>query len=212
MLTIVIATHNNHKVVELLRSMESLPITWVTLKDLQIDTIIEEDGTSIDENATLKAQEYARLTGMYTLSDDSGLTVDALNGRPGVHSSRYGEPNMSSKQQRALLLNELYDISWNKRQAQFRCTLVLAHPYSTDLNIASGICQGLITTSDRGTGGFGYDPIFYIPDQSCTMAEMSSLTKNRVGHRGKATLRMKIKIANLISRNKISGANASSTK
>jgi len=193
------ATHNNHKSVELSRLMSGLPIIWIALKDLQIDTIVEETGTTIHENATLKAQEYARLTGMYTLADDSGLTVDALNGRPGVHSSRYGGPNMSSKQRRELMLNELHGVSWSKRQAQFRCTLVLASPDSADLKIASGICQGLITISDRGTGGFGYDPIFYVPHQSCTMAEMNSDTKDRLGHRGKATFRMKSQIANLIS-------------
>ena len=199
MIKIVIATHNNHKSVELLRLMAGLSITWITLKDMQIDTIIEETGTTIHENAILKAEGYARLTRMYTLADDSGLTVNALNGRPGVHSSRYGGPNMSSKQQRELMLNELHGVSWSKRQAQFRCTLVLASPDRADLKIASGICQGLITISDRGTGGFGYDPIFYVPHQSCTMAEMNTDTKDRLGHRGKATFRMKSQIASLIS-------------
>ena len=100
MLKIVIATHNNHKSIELLKLMSSLPITWMTLRDLQIDTIVEETGTTIQENATLKAREYARLTRMYTLADDSGLAVEALNGRPGVYSARYGGNDISSKQQR----------------------------------------------------------------------------------------------------------------
>ena len=199
MLKIVIATHNNHKSIELLKLMSSLPITWMTLRDLEIDTIVEETGTTIQENATLKAREYARLTRMYTLADDSGLAVEALNGRPGVYSSRYGGNDISSKQQRELLLKELYSISWTNRKAYFRCTLALANPYNTDITVTNGVCQGLITTSDRGTKGFGYDPIFYVPHQSCTMAEMDADTKNRIGHRGKATHKMKGQISKLIS-------------
>ena len=199
MLKIAIATHNNHKSIELLKLMSSLPITWMTLRDLEIDTIVEETGTTIQENATLKAREYARLTRMYTLADDSGLAVEALNGRPGVYSARYGGNDISSKQQRELLLKELYSISWTNRKAYFRCTLALANPYNTDITVANGVCQGLITTSDRGTKGFGYDPIFYVPHQSCTMAEMDADTKNRIGHRGKATHKMKGQISKLIS-------------
>ena len=199
MLKIAIATHNNHKSIELLKLMSSLPITWMTLRDLEIDTIVEETGTTIQENATLKAREYARLTRMYTLADDSGLAVEALNGRPGVYSARYGGNDISSKQQRELLLRELYSISWTNRKAYFRCTLALANPYNTDITVTNGVCQGLITTSDRGTKGFGYDPIFYVPHQSCTMAEMDADTKNRIGHRGKATHKMKGQISKLIS-------------
>ena len=199
MLKIVIATHNNHKSIELLKLMSNLPITWMTLRDLEIDTIVEETGTTIQENATLKAREYARLTRMYTLADDSGLAIEALNGRPGVYSSRYGGNDISSKQQRELLLKELYSISWTNRKAYFRCTLALANPYGTDITVANGVCQGLITMSDRGTKGFGYDPIFYVPHQSCTMAEMDANTKNRIGHRGKATHKMKGQISKLIS-------------
>ena len=192
MLKIAIATHNNHKSIELLKLMSSLPITWMTLRDLEIDTIVEETGTTIQENATLKAREY-------TLADDSGLAVEALNGRPGVYSARYGGNDISSKQQRELLLKELYSISWTNRKAYFRCTLALANPYNTDITVANGVCQGLITTSDRGTKGFGYDPIFYVPHQSCTMSEMDADTKNRIGHRGKATHKMKGQISKLIS-------------
>tara|TARA_B110000014_G_C20035701_1_gene538051 strand:- start:165 stop:764 length:600 start_codon:yes stop_codon:yes gene_type:complete len=199
MLKIVIATHNNHKSIELLKLMSNLPITWMTLRDLEIDTIVEETGTTIQDNAILKAREYARLTRMYTLADDSGLAVEALNGRPGVYSSRYGGNDISSKQQRELLLKELYSISWTNRKAHFRCTLALSNPYGTDITVANGVCQGLITMRDRGTKGFGYDPIFYVPHQSCTMAEMDADTKNRVGHRGKATHKMKGKISKLIS-------------
>ena len=199
MLKIVIATHNNHKSIELLKLMSNFPITWMTLRDLEIDTIVEETGTTIQDNAILKAREYARLTRMYTLADDSGLAVEALNGRPGVYSSRYGGNDISSKQQRELLLKELYSISWTNRKAHFRCTLALSNPYGTDITVANGVCQGLITMSDRGTKGFGYDPIFYVPHQSCTMAEMDADTKNRVGHRGKATHKMKGKISKLIS-------------
>ena len=199
MLKIAIATHNNHKSIELLKLMSSLPITWMTLRDLEIDTIVEETGTTIQENATLKAREYARLTRMYTLADDSGLAVEALNGRPGVYSARYGGNDISSKQQRDILLKELYSISWTNRKAYFRCTLALANPYNTDITVTNGVCQGLITTSDRGTKGFGYDPIFYVPHQSCTMAEMDADTKNRIGHRGKATHKMKAQISKLIS-------------
>ncbi len=199
MLKIAIATHNNHKSIELLKLMSSLPITWMTLRDLEIDTIVEETGTTIQENATLKAREYARLTRMYTLADDSGLAVEALNGRPGVYSARYGGNDISSKQQRDILLKELYSISWTNRKAYFRCTLALANPYNTDITVTNGVCQGLITTSDRGTKGFGYDPIFYVPHQSCTMSEMDADTKNRIGHRGKATHKMKGQISKLIS-------------
>ena len=198
MLKIVIATHNNHKSIELSKLMTNLPITWITLKDLGIDTVVEETGTTFQENATLKAREYARLTRMYTLADDSGLAVEALDGRPGVYSSRYGGNNISSKQQRELLLKELYSISWKNRKAQFRCTLALSNPDGTDITVVNGVCEGLITMGDRGANGFGYDPIFYVPHQSCTMAEMDADTKNIVGHRGKATHKMKGLISKLV--------------
>ena len=94
---------------------------------------------------------------------------------------------------------KIIPISWTNRKAHFRCTLALSNPYGTDITVANGVCQGLITMSDRGTKGFGYDPIFYVPHQSCTMAEMDADTKNRVGHRGKATHKMKGKISKLIS-------------
>jgi len=198
MLKIVIATHNNHKAIELSKLMASLPITWITLKDLEIDTMVEETGTTFQENATLKAREYARLTRMHTLADDSGLTVEALDGRPGVYSARYGGNDITSKQQRELLLKELYSIPWKDRQAQFKCTLALSNPNSTDITVVNGVCEGLITIGDRGANGFGYDPIFYVPHQSCTMAEMDADTKNIVGHRGKATHKMKDRISKLI--------------
>ena len=191
MLKIAIATHNNHKSIELLKLMSNLPITWMTLRDLEIDTIVEETGTTIQDNAILKAREYARLTRMYTLADDSGLAVEALNGRPGVYSSRYGGNDISSKQQRELLLKELYSISWTNRKAHFRCTLALSNPYGTDITVANGVCQGLITTSDRGTKGFGYDPIFVPDGYNKTFGEMSPNLKMSIDHRFKAFIKIK---------------------
>ena len=195
---IVIATHNNNKIFEIKQLMANIPIKFITLQELGVTTTVEENGHTLQENAVIKSKQYAKLTGLNCLSDDSGLMVDALNGRPGVHSARYGGPNATSSQQCNSLIQEMSNVPWENRQAEFRCTFALYVADHNQLIITHGICKGLITETSRGSNGFGYDPIFYILDHSCTMAELDQNTKNQISHRALAATAMKTNISNLL--------------
>lgn len=183
---ILLGTGNRHKLLELQRLLAQLPLRWHTLTDLQIDTDVEEKGTTFAANAAHKARAYCRRSGLPTLADDSGLAVDALSGRPGVRSARYAGPNATQTEQWQKLLYEMRTISWELRSAQFHCALALAIPGYTKLVTAEGICSGLIAMQPCGTGGFGYDPLFYIPEHAATIAELTSIDKDKISHRGRA--------------------------
>ncbi|QZZ19013.1 RdgB/HAM1 family non-canonical purine NTP pyrophosphatase [Leptothermofonsia sichuanensis E412] len=178
MARLVVATGNPGK----LKEMEAylVELGWeLTLKPEQLE--IEETGDSFAENACLKASQVAEATGEWAIADDSGLEVDALDGAPGVFSARYGKTD-SERIERLLnaLGNEL------NREARFVCAIAIARPDGTIALQAEGICPGRILHAPRGTGGFGYDPIFYVPEQSQTFAEMPAAVKHRISHRGRA--------------------------
>jgi XTP/dITP diphosphohydrolase len=178
MARLVVATGNPGK----LKEMEAylVGLGWeLTLKPEQLE--IEETGDSFAENACLKASQVAEATGEWAIADDSGLEVDALDGAPGVFSARYGKTD-SERIERLLnaLGNEL------NREARFVCAIAIARPDGTIALQAEGICPGRILHAPRGTGGFGYDPIFYVPEQSQTFAEMPAAVKHRISHRGRA--------------------------
>ncbi len=175
---LVVATGNPGKLQEMQEYLIDLP--WqLELKPAAID--IEETGTTFIANARLKASEVAKAVGKWTIADDSGLAVDALDGAPGIYSARYGETDQERIDR---LLRELGDTS--NRQAKFVCAVAIANPDGEIVLETEGICPGEILTSPRGNGGFGYDPIFYVPSQQQTFAEMSALTKGKVSHRGVA--------------------------
>ena len=146
---------------------------------------VEETGTTFQENAILKARHYCQFTGEYCLADDSGLEVDALDGEPGVYSARYAGLDATDAANNEKLLTVLKEVPPSGRTARFRSVLVLAGPDGS-LLLVDGVCEGVILDEARGTGGFGYDPLFYMPSQGKTLAEMTIEEKNRISHRGNA--------------------------
>ena len=175
---VVVATGNPGKLREIQPYLANLNWT-LTLKPPELE--IEETGETFLENARLKASQVAIATGQWAIADDSGLVVEALNGSPGVYSARYGE-NDAARIER--VLTELGSTS--NRQAQFVCAIALARPDGEIALETEGVCRGKILRQPRGTGGFGYDPIFYEPEQGKTFAEMTPSQKDRCSHRGLA--------------------------
>ena len=175
---LVVATGNPGKLAEIQEYLLDLP--WkLELKPAEID--VDETGTTFIANARLKASEVAQAVGEWSIADDSGLAVDALDGAPGLYSARYGKTDEDRINR---LLRELKETE--NRQAKFVCAIAIADPEGKIILETEGICSGEILHSPRGNGGFGYDPIFYVPAQQQTFAEMSPETKSRVSHRGVA--------------------------
>lgn len=181
---LLIATHNRGKLKELSFLLGGVPFELVSLSDVGIEHDADETGDTLEENATLKAETYARLSGLPTLADDSGLEVEALGGEPGVHSARYAGEGASDEDRIALLLKNLADYPqpW---AARFRCVAAIVRPGQA-AELYSGECRGEIITEPRGDNGFGYDPVFLITREGKTMAELTSDEKNRLSHRGAA--------------------------
>lgn len=184
---LLVATHNKGKVGEFAELLAVRGIEWLSLDDVGIIHDVEETGTTFRDNAILKAQAYARQAGLLTLADDSGLEVDALGGRPGVLTARFGGPGLSAAERYRLLLAHLQDVPAPQRAARFRCVIALAAPDGTILGTGEGVCEGEIITEPRGEGGFGYDPVFFVPERGLTMAQLPATEKHRLSHRGQAT-------------------------
>jgi len=188
---LLVATHNQGKVAEFSKLLKGLDVEWLSLEDAGVTVEVEETGTTFRENAELKAKTYAREAGLLTLADDSGLEVDALNGRPGVHTSRFGGEDLDSAGRYRLLLERLQRVPWERRGARFRCVVALATPEGGVLETAEGAIEGRIALAPAGDGGFGYDPVFYIEEQGKTMAQLSADIKNRLSHRARAVTAIK---------------------
>ncbi len=183
-ITIVIATKNPGKFKEIVALLHGLD---VSLLPLDRNEVPPESGESFQENAGLKAGAVARASGQLALADDSGLEVDALGGQPGVHSARFGGPQATDPDRYRLILEKLQGVSTEQRTARFRCVMAIAQPQGLT-RFAEGICEGRIALAPRGTGGFGYDPIFEIPSLGKTFAELEPEVKNRLSHRAKAMM------------------------
>ena len=182
---LLVATRNAGKLQELTKLLSGAPFPLVSLTEVGVDEDVAETGSTLEENAVLKATTYARLSGMPTLADDSGLEVDALDGEPGHLSSRYAGEGATDAQRIAFLLSKLDNIPEERWAAQFRCVIALVwHPQP--LELFTGECQGRIISRPRGASGFGYDPLFLLPGLGKTMAELSLQEKNRVSHRSMA--------------------------
>ncbi len=181
--TIVLATGNRHKFAELKEVLGGIPIEFRGLVDFAPAPEAIEDGATFAENACKKAVHYARLFGLPCLADDSGLVVDALAGRPGVHSARYAGPDATDRANCDLLLREMAGVG--KRTARFVCVLTLATPNGASLSW-EGRCEGEIIAERRGEHGFGYDPLFLIPELDKTLAEIPLEAKGAFSHRGRA--------------------------
>jgi XTP/dITP diphosphohydrolase len=182
---VLVATHNQGKITEFREMMQDLAFDWLGLAEAGVTFEVDETGKTLEENAILKGTAYSEATGLLTLADDSGLEVDALNGEPGVYTGRYGGPGMTPQQRYALLLDKLKDVPWEERTARFRCVIVLFGPEGM-IGSSHGPCEGMIAMEPAGVGGFGYDPVFYLPDRNLTMAQLPSGAKHEISHRGKA--------------------------
>ncbi len=190
---LLLATNNRAKVREYARLLKGMPYHIVSLEDVNISEQVEETGASFEENAILKAKRYCELSGLTTMADDSGLEVNALGGEPGVRSARYAGEDASDKERIDFLLKKIVDVTWEKRQAQFKCVIAIAYP-DGKVQICQGQCSGILTFAPLGDNGFGYDPIFYLPDLHKTMAELSMSEKNAISHRGLAAEEARVKL------------------
>jgi XTP/dITP diphosphohydrolase len=182
--TLVVATRNQGKLLEFQTLLRPLSGSVVSLTDLGINQDVDESGTSFAENARMKAIEYSRLTPFTVLADDSGLEVDALDGRPGIRSARYAGPEASDADRIARLLEELEQCDVN-RNARFVCALALARSGAI-IQETEGSCSGVIAREPRGKNGFGYDPVFFLPDLNKTFAELNETEKHQQSHRARA--------------------------
>jgi XTP/dITP diphosphohydrolase len=192
---LLIATRNPGKMRELQAIFADLTFEYLTLDEAGVHDEVAETGDTYAANALLKATAACRATGLLSLGDDSGLEVDALGGRPGLYSARYGERALTWPERRAKLLDELEGAPEEKRTARFRCVIALCTPGKPPATV-EGICEGRIAFAPAGSGGFGYDPIFYLPDYGCTMAELDEETKNQISHRGRAAQKAKAVLRN----------------
>ncbi len=182
---LLLGTNNQAKVREYRSLLPDLDHKLVTLAEQGISVEVDEAGASLEENARLKATVIAAKSRLLTLADDSGLEVDALGGEPGRLSARYAGENATDIERIAYLLKRMNGVPWERRTARFRCVIALAAPEGK-VKLCSGECPGFITFEPRGEHGFGYDPIFYLPEPGKTMAELSLEQKNKIGHRGQA--------------------------
>ena len=186
---LLVATHNLGKVREYRQLLRDLPVDLVSLDDLAITDDVDETGATFHENAWLKARAYCNLGQMLTLSDDSGLEVDALGGEPGVHSARYGGDLCRSDEERVeLLLKNLEGVPWEKRIARFRCVIAICAPDGLEVSVVGSVA-GMIQYEPQGTEGFGYDPVFFLPSFRRTLSQLPMEDKNRISHRGDAAHR-----------------------
>ena len=182
---IIFATGNEGKMREIRRIMEDLDVEIFSLKEAGIQADIVEDGSSFEENAVIKAKTVCELTNEVVLADDSGLEIDYLNGEPGIYSARYMGEDTSYRIKNQNLSDRLAGVPQEKRTARFVCAVAAAYPDGT-VKTARGTMEGIIGYEERGENGFGYDPIFFLPEYGCSSAELSMEEKNKISHRGKA--------------------------
>lgn len=194
--TLVLATGNQGKIIELQEMLSGFPVRLKGLKDFGPLPEVVEDGETFEENAYKKASQTARVTGFPALADDSGLCVDALDGLPGVRSARYGGEGLSDAERTERLLVALADVE--NRKAGFECVISIAVPTGQALTY-EGRCDGQIAHVPTGKGGFGYDPVFYIPLLNKTFAELTLEEKSRISHRGKALARLKYEFGQVLT-------------
>ena len=179
---LLLATTNEGKAREYRQLLEGVSYTLVTLTGENINTVMEEGDISMEENARSKAVFYAGSGSLVTLADDSGLEVDALGGEPGIRSARYAGEGASDSDRINYLLDRLEGIPWEKRAARFKCVIAIATPEGV-LELCDGECRGIIALEPGGGNGFGYDPVFYLPELGKTMAEIPPELKNQISHR-----------------------------
>lgn len=186
---LLIATNNKGKVIEFQDLLKGIDLQLITPAEINVELDVDETGTTYQENASLKAAVFAKASGLVSLADDSGLEVDALGGEPGLYSARYGSVDgnkLSDAERRKYLIQNLGDKPrpW---KAHFHATVAISRP-NGEVRLADGDCYGEVIPEERGSGGFGYDPIFLFPDLNKTMAELDMEQKNRLSHRALAVM------------------------
>lgn len=186
---LLLGTRNAGKVREIETILDGVPWSFRSLEEFDDVGVASETAPTYAENAISKAQFYARATGLWALADDSGLEVEALDGAPGVFSARYAGAGASDADRRRLLISQLAEVPAEQRKARFVCVVAIALPDGTVLNTSEGTCVGKIIFAPRGTGGFGYDPLFVPDGFEETFAELSDSVKNRISHRAHALLK-----------------------
>lgn len=188
---VVLASGNKGKLREINQLLEGLHISAVPQTQLGVTDDVEETGLTFVENAIIKARHAAQLTGLPAIADDSGIEVDALQGAPGIYSARYSGVGASDEQNLNLLLDNLQDVPEAQRTARFQCLMVyMRHPKDPTPIICQGTWEGRILLEPVGENGFGYDPVFYVPGEDCSAAQLGSEVKNRLSHRGQALRRL----------------------
>ncbi len=193
---VVIATKNKGKAKDFEALFNPFGYEVVTMFDVAPDLEIEETGTTFEENAVLKAETLANMLGKIVIADDSGLAIDALNGEPGVYSARYAGDHDDEANMVKVLAN-MKDVPEEARTARFCCALAIAGP-NMDTKTVFGTCEGVIAHEKKGTNGFGYDPIFYVPALQKHMAELSAEEKGAISHRGNAIRKLALQLAELL--------------
>lgn len=194
---LLLATNNAGKVAEFRQLLDGCGWELVTPAELGFSLEIEESGQTYAENATMKALAYAKAGGLTALADDSGLEVDALDGRPGPRSARYAGPNRTDAERVQALLRELADVPDERRGARFRAVIAIAQP-SGRVELAEGTVEGQIARAPRGDSGFGYDPVFLLPGRGLTAAELPPEEKHAVSHRGAAARNARVILERLL--------------
>jgi XTP/dITP diphosphohydrolase len=187
MRSLLLATTNPHKIEEFRAILADLPFQLLSLSDISLDMDVEETGTTFRQNAELKALSYAQASGMLSLADDSGIEIDALDGAPGVYSARFLGANVSYEERFRFILERLHQLPIAQRTARFHCVISIAEP-SGYCRSVDGVIEGIIADAPRGERGFGYDPLFLVPELGKTTAEMPPEEKHRISHRGRAAL------------------------
>jgi len=188
MSSLLLGTRNPGKVIEIVNILADSGWSFTSLQEFPNVGEAEENFVTFAENAIAKAQFYASATGLCALADDSGLEVEALNGAPGVFSARYAGAHATDADRRALLLSELAKVGDPNRRARFVAVVAISKPNGEIVNLSEGICNGTITFAPRGTGGFGYDPLFIPDGYDQTFAELPDTIKNQISHRARALL------------------------
>lgn len=187
---IVVATKNKGKIKEIREVLKGIDAEILSLDEIGLEIEIEEDGRTYSENAVKKAAEVAKRSGRISLADDSGLEIDALNGKPGINSSRFAGINADDRERNLKVLEMMKDVPNGKRGARFRCVIAVAEP-NGKLYTCEGVCEGEIAESIRGDKGFGYDPIFIVPEYGKTFGELGPEVKDKISHRAKALKKAK---------------------
>jgi len=195
---LVVATRNKKKLLEIRELLAHLDFNVMSIGDFSCIPEIQEDGTTFEENAKKKAVQVAQITNRLTLADDSGLEIDYLGGQPGIHSARFAGVNATDEDRIKKVLDLLKGVPKRERKARFRCAIAIVSP-DTQVEIVTGACEGEIAFEPRGSEGFGYDPVFLVPEHGKTFAELGSEKKNQISHRAIALKKAKELLKSVIS-------------